>query len=206
MRATILCPLVLFCLSLPAAADVTVASPDGRVRFVLSSGAQGHLEYTVTFNSKNIVDPSPLGIVVDGVDLAGGAQISEAETYKINETYPWYGPHSTAIDNCNGARDRAQRARRSLRISEGPPAARWPPHPVPRHALARYRRPSGPQGGARHAFRQRLALHRPTFRRGFRRHAQEVAAPDGLAACPARWENTWSKCNQGSGPSSVVPN
>jgi len=52
MRATILCPLVLFCLSLPAAADVTVASPDGRVRFVLSSGAQGHLEYTVTFNSK----------------------------------------------------------------------------------------------------------------------------------------------------------
>jgi len=67
---------------------VTVASPDGRVRFLLSSDAQGHLEYTVTFNSKNIVDPSPLGIVVDGVDLAAGAQIGAADTYKVNETYP----------------------------------------------------------------------------------------------------------------------
>ena len=38
MRATILYPLVLFCLSLPAAADVTVASPDGRVRYNLNTG------------------------------------------------------------------------------------------------------------------------------------------------------------------------
>ena len=67
------------------------------MRFVLSSGAQGHLEYTVTFNSKNIIDPSPLGIVVDGVDLAGGAQIGKADSYAIDETYPWYGPHSTAV-------------------------------------------------------------------------------------------------------------
>jgi alpha-glucosidase len=96
--------LVLLSAIAAAAADVTVASPDGRVRFVLSSGAQGHLEYTVSFNSKNIVDTSPLGIVVDGVDLAGGAQIGKADTYSVKETYPWYGPHSTAVDNCNGVK------------------------------------------------------------------------------------------------------
>ena len=61
-------------------------------------------QYTVTFNSKNIIDPSPLGIVVDEVDLADGAQIGDAETYKVNETYPWYGAHSTAVNNCNGAK------------------------------------------------------------------------------------------------------
>ncbi len=104
MKALILYPLVLVCLSVPAAADVTVSSPDGHVRFVLSSNAQGHLEYTVTFNSKNIIDPSPLGIVVDRLDLAAGAQIGAAETYKINETYPWYGAHSTAVNNCNGVK------------------------------------------------------------------------------------------------------
>src|ERR1019366_4538371 len=103
MKARILYPLALFCLTLPAA-DVTVASPDGRVQFVLSVGAQGHLEYVVTFNSKNIVDGSPLGIVVDKVDLASGAQIEKADSYKIAETYPWYGPHSTAVNNCNGAK------------------------------------------------------------------------------------------------------
>jgi len=104
MKARLLLSLALFCLSLPAAADVTVASPDGKVRFVLSSSAQAHLQYTVTFNSKNIIEPSPLGIVVDGADLADGAQIGTADSYKINETYPWYGPHSTAADNCNGAK------------------------------------------------------------------------------------------------------
>ncbi len=104
MKASILYPLALFCLSLPAAADVTVAGPDGHVRFVLSSGAQGHLQYTVTFNSKNVIDPSPPGMVVDRVDLADGAMIGTAASYSVNETYPWYGPHSTAVNNCNGAK------------------------------------------------------------------------------------------------------
>jgi alpha-glucosidase len=96
--------MAVLCLSLPAVADVTVASPDGRVRFVLAANAQGHLAYTVTFNGKNIIDPSRLGIVVDKVDLADGAQIGAAETYKVNETYPWFGAHTPAVDNCNGAK------------------------------------------------------------------------------------------------------
>jgi alpha-glucosidase len=104
MKVRILFPLALFCLSLCALADVTVASPDGRVQFVLSANAAGRLEYTVTFNSKNIVDPSPLGIVVDGADLAAEAQIGKTESYSVNETYPWYGPHSTAVDHCNGVK------------------------------------------------------------------------------------------------------
>jgi alpha-glucosidase len=104
MKTRILYPVALLCLTLPAAAQVRVDSPDGRVRFLLSSSAQGHLEYTVTFNSKRIIDPSPVGIVVDGADLAEGAQVGQPETYKTDETYPWYGPHSTAMDKCNGAR------------------------------------------------------------------------------------------------------
>ena len=104
MKAIALLASTLFCLSLHAAANVTVASPDGKVQFVLSSGAQGHLQYTVTFNSKNIIEPSPVGIVVDRVDLADGAQIGAADSYKVNETYPWYGVHSSATNNCNGAR------------------------------------------------------------------------------------------------------
>src|ERR1035438_8164371 len=104
MKPRILFPLALVCLTLPAAADVTVASPDGRVQFLLSAGAQGHLEYTVTFNSKNVIDRSPLGIVVDRVDLAEGAQIGKEARYSIDETYPWYGAHSTAVNHSNGAK------------------------------------------------------------------------------------------------------
>ena len=103
------------CLSFPAAADVTVTSPDGHVQFLLSTGAQRHLEYTVTFNSKNIIDRSPLGIVVDKVDLADRARIGTAPTYAVNETYPWYGPHSTATDNCNQSENAHNRPIRAAR-------------------------------------------------------------------------------------------
>ena len=92
-------------LSVPvwAADQVTVASPDGHVQFVLAL-ADGRLQYTVTFNSKTVIAASPLGIVVDGVNLAEGAQIGASEPYRKNETYPWYGAHSIAVDHCNGAR------------------------------------------------------------------------------------------------------
>src|ERR1017187_843716 len=112
-----------------AADQVTVASPDGHVQFVLAL-ADGRLQYTVTFNSKTVIAASPLGIVVDGVNLAEGAQIGASEPYRKNETYPWYGAHSIAegaqigasepyrknetypwygahsiaVDHCNGAR------------------------------------------------------------------------------------------------------
>lgn len=104
MRPLALLSVAVFCLAVPAAADVTVASPDGRVHLVLSSNAQGHLQYTVTLNSKNIIEPSLVGIVVDKVDLADGAQIGTPTTYNVDETYPWNGVHSTAVDKCNGVK------------------------------------------------------------------------------------------------------
>jgi alpha-glucosidase len=104
MKAIVLLASALCGLSLPAAADVTVASPEGRVQFVLSTNAQGHLQYAVTFQAKSIIDTSNLGIVVDGADLADGVQIGAAETYKVDETYPWSGAHSTAVNKCNGVK------------------------------------------------------------------------------------------------------
>jgi alpha-glucosidase len=42
--------------------------------------------------------------VVNKADLGDGAQIGAATAYKVDETYPWYGVHSTATDKCNGVR------------------------------------------------------------------------------------------------------
>lgn len=103
-RRGLLAVLALLGLSLPLNAEVSVASPNGAVRFALSADASGHLIYTVSFRGKNVVDPSPLGIVVDKSDLAAGARIGAAEDYKVDATYPWYGVHSTAVDRANGVR------------------------------------------------------------------------------------------------------
>src|SRR5690242_4706231 len=87
-----------------AETTVTVASPNRQVEFRLSSNAAGQLRYTVMFRGRAAIEDSPIGITVDGVNLGGGAQIGKAETYRVEEKYPWYGVHSTAVDNCRGAR------------------------------------------------------------------------------------------------------
>ena len=97
---------LLFCLSVPvsAANDVNLASPDSRVQFRLSLDGKGSLQYSVTFREKPVIETSALGISVDGVKLGEGVEIGKAEPYKVNETYPWNGVKSTAVDNCNGVK------------------------------------------------------------------------------------------------------
>ena len=103
MRATVLCLLILVPLSL-AAADISLVSPNNLARLAVYANTGGHLEYAISYNSVSVIDRSRLGIVVDGVDLGDGAEMGRVEGYGLDETYPWYGPHSTAVNKCNGAR------------------------------------------------------------------------------------------------------
>lgn len=98
--------LAVLCMAVPTrtADGVAVASPDGRVQFRLSLGDQGRLQYAVTFKEKPAIETSAVGITVDGVHLGEGVQIGKVDRYQVNETYPWYGVHSTAVDNCNGVK------------------------------------------------------------------------------------------------------
>ena len=95
-----------FWLSVPvsAANDVNLASPDSRVQFRLSLDDKGRLQYSVTFREKPVIQTSALGISVDGVNLGDGVEIGKADPYSVNESYPWNGVKSTAVDRCNGVR------------------------------------------------------------------------------------------------------
>lgn len=97
--------LAFLLLSRPAAASdaTSVASPSGHVRFQLVLQQNGRLAYAVTFRTKSVIDTAPLGIVVDGVNLAEGVEVAKTDLYRVNERYPWRGVHSTAINRCNGA-------------------------------------------------------------------------------------------------------
>ncbi len=98
--------LSLLLLWRPAAASdaMVLTSPDGQVQFRLMLQHHARLGYAVTFKTKSVIDTSPLGIVVDGVNLAEGVRVAKADRYRVKETYPWRGVHSTAVNRCNGAR------------------------------------------------------------------------------------------------------
>jgi alpha-glucosidase len=83
--------------------QVTVASPDGKVRFTLLPNAE-RLTYTVTLEGATVLEPSPLAMNLDGYELSTGVVFNSEERYEGSETYPWLGARSTAVSAFNGAR------------------------------------------------------------------------------------------------------
>ncbi len=93
--------------STPAAArareTVVVVSPRRKVEIAVEAMGGG-LTYRVTLAGQPVVEPSPLGILMDGVDLGRGARLGRVDRYSTNERYPWRGVHSEAVDRSRGAR------------------------------------------------------------------------------------------------------
>jgi alpha-glucosidase len=81
----------------------TLASPNGRGQFQLTVEG-GLLTYAVTFRSRPLIQPSPIGLAVDGENLGDGVALNKVERYRTNEQFAWHGVHSTASDRSNGAR------------------------------------------------------------------------------------------------------
>ena len=103
--SAIAAPLLVSTLRTAKAAGevITFKSPNGQVQFILfAAGPQ--LRYRVTRANQIVVDLSSLGILVDGVDLCRDRTITNIERYRVFEKYPARGVHSTATDNCNGAK------------------------------------------------------------------------------------------------------
>lgn len=101
--------LWLALLTFPAAAgqaarEVVLRSPDRAVTLRVTLREGGRLSYSVEREGRVVIEPSPLGISVDGVDLGQGAALASVGRYSLDERYPWRGVHSTARGRCNGAR------------------------------------------------------------------------------------------------------
>ena len=58
----------------------------------------------VTRNYTTVLKPSRLGIIVDGKDLGSKPVIENRKKYSVDETYPWNGNHSIAVNRCNGTK------------------------------------------------------------------------------------------------------
>lgn len=83
--------------------EVRVASPDGKIEFVVLPNAE-RLSYTVKMDGTTVIEPSTLNMIVDGYDLASGVVMGSVERFETNESFPWHGAHSVARDRSNGVR------------------------------------------------------------------------------------------------------
>jgi len=83
--------------------EVQIASPDGKVKLIVGSNPE-RLTYWVTLENTKVIEPSPFDMRMNGYNLSCGVAFNNLERYTIDETYPWHGVHSTAINHCSGAR------------------------------------------------------------------------------------------------------
>jgi len=89
----------------PASSDaIRVTSPNGAIEIALLPAVGSRLTYGVTFRNRPVIEVSPLGILVDGVDLGQGVEAGKVESYGANEHYASRGVHSQATNRFNGAR------------------------------------------------------------------------------------------------------
>ena len=87
----------------PAGEVITFKSPNGQVQFALfTTGPQ--LRYQITRANRVIVELSQFGLLLGGTDLCRDSTISRIERYRISEEYSTRGIHSSAVNNCLGAR------------------------------------------------------------------------------------------------------
>ena len=83
-----------------AARSVSVSSPNGDVRVEVQTDDSGSLIWSVERKGKPVISESPLGLTVDGQNLGESVTLGKSQTRTINETYPTYGNHSTAVNQC----------------------------------------------------------------------------------------------------------
>ncbi len=86
-----------------ASDTTTIVSPDKNIEFRLfKQGIQ--LSYRITFKGIEVIQSSPLIASLDKVSITENNEIGQLKTYSVKENYPWYGTHSTAVNECNGGK------------------------------------------------------------------------------------------------------
>lgn len=87
-----LLPLALCTCMVASAQQLTVTSPDGRIRMEISNGKQ--LTYQVTYNGQTMVEPSVMGFELKGEKPMGGdfklmeTPVVQHKTVKLNPQKP----------------------------------------------------------------------------------------------------------------------
>ena len=80
--------------------ELNLRSPSDTVEMVLSAESNRPLTFKVSHGGKIVVEPSPLGISIDGQALGSGVSVGSPKRNRVQERYAWRGVKSEAVNNC----------------------------------------------------------------------------------------------------------
>ena len=85
----------------PADGAVEFKSPNGKVVAKVRVGKGGRLTCSLDRGGAAVLGASPMGVTVDKTDLGAGVTLGKPTASSIDETYPWRGVKSRAVNACN---------------------------------------------------------------------------------------------------------
>lgn len=84
--------------------EVALTSPGGTIKASIRVIPGNRLSYQVERVGRTVIEWSPLGIVVDELDLGLGTELAgEPVLAAIRESYPIFGNHAMALNDCRSA-------------------------------------------------------------------------------------------------------
>jgi len=86
------------------ASGVVVQSPNGGLSVTVGISDAGQLTYTLLRKGRAVIEPSPLGVTVDGAHLGRGVSVGSPDRWTVDESYRTRGGHSRARNHFCGAR------------------------------------------------------------------------------------------------------
>ena len=91
-------------------ADLSVVSPNGKIRFELQGFTGAILKYQISARNRALIETSELGIRIISsvdelslVDVAGLHSVTRVGDFKLRDSFTTRGVHSVALNHCNGA-------------------------------------------------------------------------------------------------------
>jgi alpha-glucosidase len=82
---------------------ISVPSPNGKIKIEVRPDAAGQLTWSVKRQDQIVLKAAPLGLRVDDCNLGQSVKLGKPRTRAIDERYPTWGNHSTAVNRCNEA-------------------------------------------------------------------------------------------------------
>ena len=87
LKSTLLIGVLLFTSLFANAEELKIAGPDGRLQVVISQNQEGGAEYSVTYDSKVILEASPLGLITNESDFSKGLTIVDVKEQAVSKSY-----------------------------------------------------------------------------------------------------------------------
>jgi alpha-glucosidase len=105
MKKTIFIGCLLFLAAFEVSAlpadTIRITSPDRQIQCKLFQQSN-QLYFTVIYNNIPVVENSAIVMLLNDKPVNGKIQTAAIHRYQIDERYPWWGAHATAVDHCSG--------------------------------------------------------------------------------------------------------